>query len=99
MAHNWPKIIAGIRRLIQDVGDVWPKSTKLAGFASQGPYYCGMCEYLKRDSNKKPILDAKGFGRCIQEVMKADPEVQKDFHGIPIIHNPARQCCEFVEPL
>lgn len=99
MAHDWPKIIKGLRRLIADVGDVWPKSTKLAGFASRGPYYCGMCEYLKRDPLGKPILDSKGFGRCNQEVMKADPEVQKDFKGIPIIHNLASQCCEFVEPV
>lgn len=95
--QDWPKIITGLKRLILEVGELWPKSTKLSGFASDGPYFCGMCEYLKRDEMGKPILDAAGFARCNQEVVKADPQLQKDHNGLVIIQAPAVQCCEFVE--
>lgn len=95
--HDWPKIITGLKRLISEVGELWPKSTKLSGFASDGPYYCGMCEYLKRDPAGKPILDVNGFARCLQEVVKADPQMPKDQNLLPIIHSPSVQCCEFVE--
>ena len=87
MAKDWPKIIAGLKRLIAEVGPIWPKSTKLAGFASDGPYHCIDCEYLNKDRN-----------RCKQEVMLADPEVEHDKNGLAIITDPERQCCEFVEP-
>jgi len=44
---NWPKIIRGLKRLVRDNGPVWPEpSTKLAGYAEDGPYRCGNCEYL-----------------------------------------------------
>lgn len=83
---DWPKIISGLKALIAEVGAIWPKSTKLAGFGSDGPYHCANCEYLV-DGN-----------RCKQEVMKVDPEVSHDKDGLAIITDPERQCCEFVEP-
>jgi len=88
MAKDWTKIISGLKKLLEDVGPIWPKSTKLAGFASSGPYHCANCEYLNKDRN-----------RCRQEVMMADPEVEKDDKGLAIITNPEIQCCDFVEPV
>lgn len=87
MAKNWPTIIRGLNDLISKVGPIWPKSTKLAGFASDGPYNCANCEYINKDKN-----------RCRQEVMMADPEVQHDERGLAIITDAVHQCCEFVEP-
>lgn len=83
---NWPKIISGLKALIAEVGSIWPDSTKLAGFASDGPYHCANCEYFD------------GTDRCNQEVMKADPEVDHDEKGLAIITDAEHQCCEFVEP-
>lgn len=87
MAKDWDKIIPALKQLLSEVGPIWPKSTKLAGFASDGPYHCANCEYLK------------GGNRCNQEVMMADPEVEHDDKGLAIIRDPEHQCCEFVEPL
>lgn len=87
MAKNWPQIIDGLRKLLDKVGEIWPKSTKLAGFASDGPYHCANCEYLTASRD-----------RCNQAVMMADPEVEHDEKGLAIISDPERQCCEFVEP-
>jgi RNA polymerase subunit RPABC4/transcription elongation factor Spt4 len=83
---DWPKIVSRLKSLIAEVGSIWPDSTKLAGFASDGPYHCANCEYLVGDN------------RCNQEVMKADPEVNHDEKGLAIITDPEIQCCEFVEP-
>lgn len=88
MAKDWKKIISGLKALLSDVGPIWPKSTTLAGFASDGPYHCANCEYLNKDRN-----------RCNQEVMMADLEVKHDEKGLAIITDPERQCCEFVEPV
>jgi broad specificity phosphatase PhoE len=88
MSKDWPSIIDGLRALIAKVGPMWPDSTKLAGFASNGPYSCANCEYLNQTGN-----------RCNQEVMMADPEVQHDEKGLAIITDAPHQCCEFVEPL
>lgn len=82
---SWLKKIAALKRLLREVGPLWPKSTKLSGFASDGPYSCSMCEYFKDNT-------------CHQEVVIADPEVKKNLIGLPIIDNPEHQCCEFVEP-
>lgn len=87
MAKDWNKIITGLKKLLDEVGPIWPKSTKLAGFASDGPYHCINCEYLSKDRT-----------RCNQAVMMADPEVQHDANGLAIITDAERQCCEFVEP-
>jgi len=87
MAKDWSKIISGLKKLLEDVGPIWPKSTRLAGFASDGPYHCANCEYLN-----------EGRNRCKQEVMMADPEVEHDEKGLAIITDPEHQCCEFVEP-
>lgn len=87
MAKDWSAIISGLRDLLSRVGPIWPKSTKLAGFATNGPYHCANCEYLNKDRN-----------RCNQEVMMADPEVEHDENGLAIITDPEHQCCEFVEP-
>lgn len=88
MVKSWLKKIAALKRLIKETGPLWPKSTKLAGFASDGPYSCSNCEYFKGDAE----------GICIQEVMIADIEVEKDKKGYPIIIDPKHQCCEFVSP-
>jgi len=85
---SWLKKIAALKRLLREVGPLWPKSTKLAGFASSGPYFCGMCEYYKGSTT----------GVCVQEVMVADPETKKGETGYPVIDDPDHQCCEFVEP-
>lgn len=87
MAKSWLKIIGGLKRLIKANGPIWPKSTKLAGFASDGPYHCANCEYLNKAGN-----------RCNQPVMIADPEVDHDDKGLAIITDAVHQCCEFVEP-
>lgn len=87
MAKNWPNIISRLKALVAEVGAIWPKSTKLAGFASSGPYHCANCEYLVGDRD-----------RCKQEVMMADPEVEHDAKGLAIITDAEHQCCEFVEP-
>lgn len=97
MAESWLKKIAALKRLIREVGPLWPKSTKLAGFASDGPYFCGMCEYMKRDKDGQIIKDEKGFGRCKQSVMIADPELEKYKFGLPIIQDSDKQCCEWVD--
>ena len=94
---SWLKIIGGLKRLIRDNGQLWPNSTKLAGFDSDGPYYCGMCEYLKRDKEGKPVLDESGFGRCNQPVMLVDKEVEHDKSGLAIIQDVPKGCCEWVE--
>lgn len=86
MAKNWPAIIAGLQKLIGEVGPMWPKSTKLAGFASDGPYHCEDCKYLNEEGT-----------RCNQPVMMADPEVKHDKDGLGIITKPDVQCCEWVE--
>jgi len=87
MPKSWLKIIGGLKRLIKQYGPIWPNSTKLAGFASDGPYHCANCEYLNKDRN-----------RCNQAVMLADPEVEHDAKGLAIITDPEHSCCEFVEP-
>lgn len=88
MAKNWPEIISGLKALFSKVGPIWPKSTKLAGFASDGPYHCENCEYISENRT-----------RCKQEVMKVDPEVEHDKEGLAIITDAEHQCCEFVEPI
>ena len=93
---NWPKIIQGLQTLIGEVGSIWPKSTKLAGYAEDGPYHCEDCEYLKGLKEGNVFKDSSGKGRCIQEVMKADPDTKKDQDGLPIV-NILKGCCEFVE--
>jgi hypothetical protein len=96
MAKSWLKIIGKLKKLIADVGPIWPKSTDLAGYAENGPYYCGMCEYLKGMKQDKIFKDEDGRGRCLQSVMIADPQVKKDSKGLPIV-NIETGCCEFVE--
>lgn len=86
---GWLKKISLLKRLLKETGPLWPDSTKLAGFGSDGPYSCSRCEYYKGDDT----------GICIQEVMIADLEVKKNDKGYPVIDDPEHQCCEFVEPL
>lgn len=94
---GWLKKISLLKKLLAETGPLWPKSTKLAGFSSDGPYSCANCEYLKGMKQGKVFKDEKGH-RCIQEVMIADSEVKKDSKGLPIIDDAEHQCCEFVEP-
>ena len=34
---NWLEKIAGLKKLLADVGPLWPRSTKLAGFSVKAP--------------------------------------------------------------
>jgi hypothetical protein len=96
---SWLKIIGKLKKLISDVGPLWPDSTKLSGFSGKGPFHCADCEYLKGLKSGKVFLDEKGQGRCNHPVVIADPEVKKDSKLIPIIPDIQKYCCEFVEPL
>lgn len=94
---SWLKKIAALKRLLSEVGPIWPApSTKLAGYAEDGPYHCEDCIYLKRDAEGKPVVDADGKGRCNQSVMIADTQVKKDKNLLPIV-NIEHGCCEFVD--
>ena len=94
---SWLKKISALKTLIAKVGPLWPKSTKLAGYAEKGPYHCQNCEYLRGVKQNNIFKDEDGKGRCGQSVMMADPEVKKDDKGFPIV-NIQMGCCEFVEP-
>lgn len=98
MAKSWLRIISRLKKLIKDVGPLWPDSTKLAGFGSDGPYHCSNCIYLKGFTKGEVFKDEKGYARCSQAVMLADLEVGHDEKGLAIITDPGHQCCEFVEP-
>lgn len=95
MAANWHKKIFGLKKLISLVGPLWPKSTRLSGYAENGPYHCEDCSFLRRGADGKIFKDSKG-GRCHHPVVIADPEVKKDESGIPIV-NIQHGCCEFVD--
>ena len=95
MAVSWQKKIECLKRLIAAVGPLWPKSTKLAGYAERGPYHCEDCSFLRRGSDGKIFKDDKG-GRCHHPVVIADTEVKKDGSGVPIV-NIRHGCCEFVD--
>lgn len=87
---TWPRKIEALKRLISEIGSIWPApSTTLAGYATDGPYHCEDCVYMKRHSD--------GFGRCNQPVMMADRQVKHDADGTAIV-NIEKGCCEFVEP-
>jgi hypothetical protein len=95
MAKSWLKTIGALKRFLNEVGPLWPNSTKLSGYASTGPYHCGDCIYLRK-SGAESFKDADGKGRCHHPVVIADSEVKKDENLIPII-NIEHGCCEFVE--
>ena len=83
-----PRKLRLLKKLVTSVGGLWPEpSTRLAGFASDGPYSCSNCEYLSKTRD-----------RCRHEAMLMDTEVQHDDKGMAIISDPEHQCCEFVEP-
>lgn len=89
---SWLKKIAALKRMLNEIGPLWPSpSTRLAGYAEDGPYHCEDCVYLKKDFNED------GQGRCSQPVMIADSQVKHDNKGLAIV-NIQRGCCEFVEP-
>ncbi len=92
---SWLKKIAALKRLLREVGPLWPKSTKLSGYSEQGPYHCGDCVYLKKKDGDA-FKDADGKGRCLHSVVMADAQVKKDEKMLPII-NIEHGCCEFVE--
>ena len=95
---SWLKKISLLKKLLDETGPLWPDSTRLAGFANDGPYSCSNCKYLKGRTEGSIYLDEKGNGRCNQSVMIMDPEVQHDEKGLAIIPTPEKSCCEFVDP-
>ncbi|VVB52067.1 Uncharacterised protein [uncultured archaeon] len=98
MSGNWPRKIEGLKRLIGEVGSLWPSpSTKLSGYAEDGPYHCEDCIYLRKDASGGPVVAFDGTGRCSQAVMLVDPQVRHDSEGKAIV-NIQHGCCEFVEP-
>lgn len=92
---SWLKKIAAMKRLFREVGPLWPGSTKLSGYAEQGPYHCNDCIFRKMKDGET-FIDENGKGRCHHPVVIADPEVKKDQNSFPII-NLKHGCCEFVE--
>ena len=93
MAKSWLRIIGAIKRFVNRFGAIYPEpSTKLAGYAEDGPYHCKDCKYLK-----KGFVDENGKGRCNQPVMIADSEVKHDDKGLAIV-NIQVGCCAFVDP-
>lgn len=95
---SWDRKIEALKRLLSEVGSLWPApSTRLAGYAEDGPYHCEDCIYLKRDEKGNPVRAAGGRGLCSQEVMRADQQVQHDSNGNALV-NIERGCCEFVDP-
>jgi hypothetical protein len=96
---SWSKIIGKLKRFLNEVGPLWPDSTKLSGLGKNGPYHCENCEYLKGVEVGKMFKDEKGRARCNHSVVIADSEVEHDEKGLAIIDNPKTWCCEFVEPV
>jgi len=94
---SWLKKIAALKRLLREVGPMWPNSTKLSGYAESGPYHCEDCTFLKKNPDGTKFKDANGKGRCNQPVVISDPEVKHDYIGL-CIENIERGCCEFVDP-
>ena len=95
---SWLQKISLLKKLLDKTGPLWPDSTKLAGFASDGPYSCSNCTFLKGRTENQIFLDDNGNGRCNQPVMIMDPEVPHDDKGLAIIPTPHTSCCEFVHP-
>jgi hypothetical protein len=98
---NWSKIIAGLNKLIDEVGNglgFWPKSTPLAGYAEDGPYHCEDCSFLKGKKEGNIFVDSNGKGRCPHPVMLADKKTKKDKDGFAIV-NINKGCCEFVDQI
>lgn len=80
---TWPERIAALKALLKRTGRLWT-GTELSGYAADGPYHCGDCRFLI------------GVDGCGHSVVQADPEVPHA-GGLPIV-DPARGCCEFVDP-
>lgn len=95
---NWTKVIAGLKKLVEEIGAFWPKSTPLAGYAEDGPYHCEDCSFLKGKKEGKIFVDENGKGRCPHPVMIADPKTKKDKDGAAIV-NINKGCCEFVDQI
>jgi hypothetical protein len=92
---SWLKKIAALKRMLSEIGSLWPNSTRLAGYGEDGPYHCEDCIYLKGKKTDQIFKDKNGKGRCEHPVMIADPEVKKDsFLAVVNIEN---GCCEFVD--
>lgn len=82
---EWKSKIVALKKLISEVGPLWPDSTRLAGYGENGPYHCGDCIWLVESTH------------CSHPVVKADPQMHKDDLGKPLV-SAAKGCCEFVEP-
>lgn len=92
---SWLKIIGQLKKFLREVGPLWPNSTKLSGYAENGPFHCSDCSFLKKVDGE-PFKDEQGKGRCNHPVVIADSEVKKDKKGLGIV-NIETGCCEFVD--
>lgn len=93
--ESWLKKIGLLKKLLAETGPLWPNSTKLAGYAEDGPYHCEDCTFLKGKTKGEIFKDGEGRGRCNHPVMISDPETEKDKSGLAIV-NIEKGCCEFV---
>src|SRR6266478_3648106 len=70
---SWLKIIGQLKKFIREVGPLWPNSTKLSGYAENGPFHCSDCSFLKKVDGEQ-FKDDEGAGRCNHPVVIADSE-------------------------
>lgn len=94
---SWLRKVRALKKLIAQIGALFPApSTKLAGYAEDGPYHCEDCSFLKGQKAGSIFKDENGKGRCFHPVMIMDPEIKKDKDGFPIV-NIEKGCCAFVD--
>lgn len=94
--QKWLKIIKGLQQLVERLGPIWPSSTRLSGYAEDGPYHCEDCPWLRGRTTGRVFKDSSNKGRCHHPVVLADKQVRKDVEGFAVV-NIEHGCCEFVE--
>lgn len=91
---SWLKIIGRMKKLIEEVGSIYPTgSTPIAGYAAGGPYHCEDCSFLKGQPAGDIFKDDEGMGRCNHPMMIADPKTKKD-KNLTVV-NIEKGCCSF----
>ena len=94
MAKSWLRIIGRLKKLIADVGPIYPEgSTQLSGYGEDGPYHCEDCSFLKGQKTGNIFKAEDGTGRCNHPVVISDSKVKKD-KNLAIV-NIERGCCAF----